>query len=76
MVLNSVGEEKKEDSPKKESLIDGVVTPAGDDKSKPIIKEEQKSGEQPKPKIDFNVSEEDLAKHKAQKEQERQEDLA
>jgi len=29
MVINSVGEEKKEDSPeKKESLIDGVVTPS------------------------------------------------
>ena len=27
MVLNSMGEEKKEDAPVKESLIDGVVTP-------------------------------------------------
>ena len=34
MVLNSVGEEKKEDSPVKESLIDGVVTPSGNENDK------------------------------------------
>ena len=37
--------------------------------------EAAKAPEQAKPKIDFNVSEEDLAKHKAQQEEERKADL-
>ena len=72
MVLNSMGEEKKEDSPQKEHLIDGVVTPQGSGK---LGGEAAKAPEVVKPKIDFNVSEEDLAKHKALQEEERKADL-
>lgn len=63
MVLNSVGDEAKIEEKKDnnvESLSTGVVTPGKPNGA--AIK--STTEEVTKPKIDFNVSEEDLAKHK------------
>lgn len=70
MVLNSVGNEPKGEENKeiaKDSLASGVVTPGKSNGANAPVT----SVDPPKPKIDFNVSEEDLAKHKQQMEEER-----